>query len=268
MLTTTRAGADATAGEAGEALTVVDREEAWVFTCWPTTRVLPQCGPPESPDAHVAVVANQFVITTLPPEEQGSQWLASANVKDVATRSGLWDGSGQLNFLEVYGLSHPHLSTYSTRRVWRVFDVAAPSKRLPAETDEWARDYPFSVPVEGTLGAEKVMALLRDHYEGTPYDMTRGLAAGRTATPPWDMAATPDVGYAAADSITLEEATSGKFERAISMFRTSYSFVSQSRGKSSELPSISMGGPVRAPLGVVHPALRRVGRRTGSLEYW
>ena len=131
MLTTTHAGADATAGEAGEALTVVDREEAWVFhvladdtgtsAVWAARKV---------PDAHVAVVANQFVITTLPPEEQGSQWLASANVKDVATRSGLWDGSGQLNFLEVYGLSHPHLSTYSTRRVWRVFDVAAPSKRL------------------------------------------------------------------------------------------------------------------------------------------
>ena len=73
-----RAGADATAGEAGEALTVVDREEAWVFhvladdtgtsAVWAARKV---------PDAHVAVVANQFVITTLPPEEQGSQWLAS-----------------------------------------------------------------------------------------------------------------------------------------------------------------------------------------------
>ena len=177
-------GADATAGEAGEALTVVDREEAWVFhvladdtgssAVWAARKV---------PDAHVAVVANQFVITTLPEEEQGSQWLASANIKDVATRSGLWDGSGQLNFLEVYGLSHPHLSTYSTRRVWRVFDVAAPSLRLPSDTDEWARDYPFSVPVEGTLGAEKVMALLRDHYEGTPYDMTRGLASGPHGDP-------------------------------------------------------------------------------------
>ena len=81
-------GADATAGEAGEALTVVDREEAWVFhvladdtgtsAVWAARKV---------PDAHVAVVANQFVITTLPPEEQGSQWLASANVKDVATRA-------------------------------------------------------------------------------------------------------------------------------------------------------------------------------------
>ena len=114
-------GADATAGEAGEALTVVDREEAWVFhvladdtgtsAVWAARKV---------PDAHVAVVANQFVITTLPPEEQGSQWLASANVKDVATRSGLWDDRGPAQFSRgVWVEPPPPLDLLNTQSVAR-----------------------------------------------------------------------------------------------------------------------------------------------------
>ena len=46
-----------------------------------------------------------------------------------------------------------------------------------------------------------------------------------------DVGATFDVGYAhGGDAVTMAEATSGMFERAISIFRCSYSFVSQSRG--------------------------------------
>ena len=65
--------------------------------------------------------------------------------------------------------THAHRTNprYATRRQWRVFDLAAPSRRLPGDTDEWGSDYPFSVKVEGVLDAPRVMALLRDHYEGT-----------------------------------------------------------------------------------------------------
>ncbi|KAH8054252.1 C69 peptidase-like protein [Aureococcus anophagefferens] len=173
-------GADSTAGEAGEALTVVDTEHAWVFhiladdtgasAVWAARRV---------PPGDVAVVANQF---------------------------------------------------------WRVFDTAAPSLNLPGDTDAWGRDYPFSVTAESTFGADAVKALFRDHYEGTPYDMTRGIAAGPHGDPNrFDTSATFDVGYAhAGDAVTMDEASSGMFERAISIFRCSYSFVSQSRGVRGE----------------------------------
>ena len=230
-------GADSTAGEAGEALTVVDTEHAWVFhiladdtgasAVWAARRV---------PPGDVAVVANQFVITTLPEEEKGDWWLASDNVRTVAAKVGLWDGASDFNFLEVYGLSRLHLSPYATRRQWRVFDTAAPSLNLPGDTDAWGRDYPFSVTAESTFGADAVKALFRDHYEGTPYDMTRGIAAGPHGDPNrFDTSATFDVGYShASDAVTMDEASSGMFERAISIFRCSYSFVSQSRGVRGE----------------------------------
>jgi dipeptidase len=275
-------GADATAGEGGEALTLVDREEAWVFhvladdsgssAVWVARKV-----PPDS----VAVVANQFVITTLPESEEGTEWLGSSNLQEVATRSGLWDGTGEFNFLQIYGLSMLHLSTYATRRKWRVFDAAAPSLNLPPDTDQWGSSYPFSVKVEGFLGAKEVMTLLRDHYEGTPYDLTQGLSSGPHGDPArWDMADTTNAGYASADTTSLVEATSGKFERAISIFRASYSFVSQSRGATSDLPSVLWVGQYAphstsyVPLYVASDALPEA-FSTGSLhdvdhtsQYW
>ena len=152
--------------------------------------------------------------------------------QQVAVRAGLWDGKGAFNFLKIYGLSHKALSPYATRRQWRIFDLAAPSRRFSGETDEWGSDYPFSVKVEGSLDAPKVMSILRDHYEGTEYDMTRGIASGPHGDPArWDMAGTEKVDYAnPTDVISNDEAMSGKFERAISIFRCSYSFVSQSYG--------------------------------------
>lgn len=179
-------------------------------------------------------MANQFVIAELPADEFGTEWLGSGNMLDVARRTGLWDGEGALNFLRVFGLSRLHLSPYATRRQWRVFDLAAPSLDLPGDTDEWGSDYPFSVPVDEPFGADRVKATLRDHYEGTRYDMTRGVASGPHGDPArWDLGATHDVGYEhASDAITDAEANSGLFERSISIFRCAYSFVSQSRGAS------------------------------------
>jgi dipeptidase len=64
-----------------------------------------------------------------------------------------------------------------------------------------------------------VFSLMRDHYEGTPYDMTKGVDAGPYNTPyrwrpiEWQV-----------DSVTY------MWERPISTQQTGFSFVSQSRG--------------------------------------
>ena len=145
----------------------------------------------------------------------------SANIFDVAIRNKFWDGKGELDFLPTYAPMRTH-SIYSTRRIWRIFDVAAPSLGLPGDTDAFANDYPFSVPVDKKMTVEDIMALNRDHYEGTKYDMTKGVAGG-----PYGDPARFDV--APVDGMTMEDALGGSYERSISIFRTSYSFVAVAR---------------------------------------
>jgi hypothetical protein len=43
------------------------------------------------------------------------------------------------------------------RRRWRVYTLAAPSSNLPAETNSYADNYPFSVKVEVPLTASDLM---------------------------------------------------------------------------------------------------------------
>ena len=145
----------------------------------------------------------------------------SSNIFDVAKRNGFWDGKGELDFLPTYAPMRTH-SIYSTRRVWRVFDIAAPSLKLPGDTDAFANDYPFSVPVDRKLSVEDIMGMNRDHYEGTPYDMTRGTPGGPYGDPArFDVTPT--------DGMTMDQALDGSYERSISIFRTSYSFVAVAR---------------------------------------
>ena len=48
---------------------------------------------------------------------------------------------------------------------------------------EGAEDYPLFIKPDAPLSVSDVMGLMRDHYEGTPYDMTKGLDAGPFGTP-------------------------------------------------------------------------------------
>lgn len=64
------------------------------------------------------------------------------------------------------------------------------------------------------LIARSILAVARDHYEGTPYSLTEGLAAGPYGDPNrWDVGAS--------GNMTARQAMEGEFARAISLFRTS-----------------------------------------------
>ena len=213
-------------GEGGEALTVIDPNEAWVFhvladdtgtsAIWVAQRV-----PPD----HVSVVANQFTIKFVIPNSK--DFMYSSNIFEIAQRNNLWkdfETDGYLNFQAVYGLPRAH-STYATRRMWRVFDIIAPSLHLsPIPSDHFASNYPFSVKAEKKVTPQTIMSIFRDHYEGTAYDLTKGLAAGPYGDP-------NRFDVAAVDNMTYIEAISGGYERAISMYRTSYSMISQARSR-------------------------------------
>jgi len=186
-------------------------------------------------DGHIAAVANQFIIRELDLDND-DMFMASSNVVEVATRVGFYDPKtdGKFDFTKAYAMDRKHLSTYATRRVWRVMTMAAPSSQLPSDTTTFADDYPFDIKPDSLLTVKDVVAMHRDHYEGTPYDMTKGLAGGPYGDPSrFDPSGTvASAVYPPEDQITDAEAwaaTPVAFERAISIYRCSYSWVSESR---------------------------------------
>lgn len=150
------------------------------------------------------MIANSFVIRKIDPNSE--DFMFSANMYEVAERNNLWSkAKGQLDFLPTFGPPRSH-SEYSTRRVWRVLSQVAPSLNLPAVTDSYGDDYPFSVKAESVLTPEDLMAFNRDHYEGTPYDLTQGVAAGPFGDP-------NRFDGAMNDNMTIVELLSGGYER-------------------------------------------------------
>ena len=105
--------------------------------------------------------------------------------------------------------------------MWSIFRRAALGLELdPAfhRGDPEAEPYPLWIEPERKLTVADVMALMRDHYEGTDYDMTRGLDAGPFGTPNRWRPMTWTV-----DGVEYS------WERPISTQQTGFSFVSQSR---------------------------------------
>jgi dipeptidase len=202
------------------------------------------------PDGHITVVPNQFIITEMDLKDK-DYYMASENIHEVAKRNNLWDpaGSTPFNFLKVYGWDYGKGAFGCTRRTWRVFTLAAPSLEISPFTDGfttfgygdgYSQPYPFSVKPDKQLTLEDIMAMTRDTYEGSLFDLGKGLAAGPfgdvmryEAMPTW-MDAEQGVIY------PDETADANGFERAISLYRTVYASIAQAR---SDLPD-EVGGVV------------------------
>jgi dipeptidase len=106
------------------------------------------------------------------------------------------------------------------RREWRVLSLLAPSLQLHPESE----NYPFSVKPEKKVGVADVLAIFRDTYGGTEYDMTRTLTAvdrkGETVVSP---VASP---FLSGDWLTLLRV---RRERTICSPAATYLQITQSR---------------------------------------
>ncbi|KAF4047255.1 Peptidase family C69 [Phytophthora infestans] len=206
---------------AAETLGIADRYgEVWVFhvltgpqnasAVWAAQRVH---------DNHLVVVANGFVIREMDLDDP-ERFMASGNVFSFAKEMGWWDPEqGKFDFTAAYASQTPDpvRALYMGRRIWRVFDLVAPSLQLDSRLGHYPKypTYPFSVEPDRNLDVADVTHLLRDYYQGTSYDLTKGLAAGPFGNP---MRWGGD-----------EKGVVGGWERPISMYRTVFSFVLQAR---------------------------------------
>ena len=119
-----------------------------------------------------------------------------------------------------------------------MFTLAAPSLQLSPYTDTFgtfgfgpdgSQAYPFSVKPDKLLSVMDIIRMNRDQYEGTAFDVTSGTDAG----PFGDPMRYPSMSYLRdpVHGLNPTEIFGGLgFPRAISIWRTAYSTVTQSRG--------------------------------------
>jgi Dipeptidase len=206
--------------DGGECLTVADTKEVWFFECYgatPTAKTAVWAAE-RIPDGEVGVSANRARIGAIDLSKP-DYFMASSNVMSLAKEQGWWDGKSTFSFRDAYCPDSGNY--YSSRREWRALSLLAPSLNL----DPWARQYPFSVKPDKKVSVEDITNIFRDHYEGTPFDLTKGLAAGAFGTP---------------DRYATQYTVKGTWERALSIYRCAYSYVAQAR---SWLPD-EVGGVV------------------------
>ncbi len=220
----------------GETLPVADPTEGWVFEMcsvpdgkglWVAKRV---------PDGEVFVAANEFRIREVITDDPDNM-LFSPNLFSETAKLGWWDPALGLPLDWQRAVSygeyfHPY---YSLRRVWSVLNRVNPLLNLPAWVEDGYTDvYPFSIKPEKALTIEDVMGLHRDHYEGTEFDMTQGLAAGPFGNPNRYYRYKGDD-----DPLGYDNGTSnlnvpspdlgGAFERPVSVYYCGYVYVCQAR---------------------------------------
>ena len=176
----------------GEMLAISDPNEIWVFEIMPVGPLwTPESGKPGAvwcaqrvPDDHVSVCPNESRIGEI-DLDNGDYFMGSSNIVSFAIEKNLYDpDSGEpFNWKKAYspaGFS-ANSSGGSRARMWRFFDLAAPSRKFSADTLNM--DLPFSVRPDKKLSVQDVMNLTRDKYQGTEFDPAAGLRGGPFKNP-------------------------------------------------------------------------------------
>jgi dipeptidase len=188
---------------------------------------------------HVVAIANTFTIRKMDFNDSDN-FLHSPGVTELAEEMGWWNpAEEEFDFFRAYGYipkENPNfIAYYSARRMWRVLSLMSPDEgakldrykpNLPTTQDP----LPNSVRApRGTVTLEMLQNVMRDHYEGTEFDLTQGMAAGPYGN--------PNRGGALALGIA------GQWERAISMHRTSWSFILEGRSGGKSITWFGLDSP-------------------------
>ena len=221
----------------GESFSIADKEEAWIMemvgkgaekgSVWVARRI---------PDGYVSGHANQSRITTFPLNDP-ENCLYSEDVISFARKMGWFDGKDEeFSFRDAYcPLDFGGLRGCEAR-VWSAFNILGKGKFAYedggslVEKDSYdyvdyamghnpANNMPLWIKPAGKVSVKDVADVMRDHYEGTPMDMTQDIGAGGNALPyRWR-----PMGF----TYDGKEYTN---ERAIATQQTAFWFVGQSRG--------------------------------------
>ncbi len=237
----------------GESFSIIDENEVWIMeligkgapvlnakgkvdkrwtkgAVWVAMRV---------PDGYISGHANHARITQFPQETKGSfKSISSKKMKEIfrpevevvyshdvitfARLKGYYNGEDKdFSFSDTYAPLDFSGARGCEARVYAAF-LRCNKEMIRYEKYAMGHDLKNRMPLwikpEKQLDVKDVMELMRDHYEGTPMDMTKDLGAGPFACPyRWR-----PMGF----SVNGE---SYVHERATSTQQTGFSFVAQSR---------------------------------------
>lgn len=154
-------------GDGGECLTFADPKEVWMLeitgsgagkpaALWVAQRV---------PDNHVGVSANIARISDV-DFNNPDYFMYSADLKERAQKLGYWDGKEPFKFYKVIGTGKPFAI-----RDYFVLSNFAPSLNLKFD----AAELPFSVKPDSKISPQQAIAVYREDYKNTPWDMSQNL---------------------------------------------------------------------------------------------
>ncbi len=210
----------------GESFSIADKNEIWIMdmigkgpgnkgAVWVALRV---------PDGYMTVHANKSRIRQFPLDDPDN-CLYAPDVISFAKEKGFWkESDGEFSFSDAYDPASPGALMYCEDRVWSVFNRAAPSLHLSTDyfrAYKGAEPYPLFIKPDKKVSVKDMIAFMRDHFEGTEFDMTKGLAAGPFGCPyRWKNL----VWQVPGDTVNKYG-----WERPISTQQTAFAFVSQLR---------------------------------------
>ena len=222
----------------GESFSIADKEEVWVMDLigkgpdnkgivWVARRV---------PDGYICAHANQARISTFPLDDP-ENCLYAPDVITFAREKGYFSGEDKdFSFCDAYAPLDFSGLRGCEARAWSAFNILCDGKftYLDENGKEVTQDaydfidyamgwdktkrFPLFVKPARKISMKNVADVMRDHYEGTPMDMTKDIGAGGNALPyRWR-----PMGF---------EYEGKKYinERAIATQQTGFWFVGQSR---------------------------------------
>ena len=222
----------------GESFSIADTQEAWVMDLvgkgpdnkgivWVARRI---------PDGYICAHANQCRITRFPMDDP-ENCLYAPDVVDYARSMGWYDGPDeQFSFRDAYNPLDFGGARACDARAWSAFNILCDGvftymedgAEVSRPASDWlhyamgydlAGEMPLFVKPSRKITVKDVANVMRDHFEGTPMDMTQDIGAGGNALPyrwrpmGWEW--------------------NGKHyvnERAIATQQTGFWFVGQARG--------------------------------------
>ncbi len=179
----------------GESFSVADENEAWIFEIigkgtrmeggknvnkgivWVARRI---------PDGYICAHANQARISTFPLNDP-ENCIYSDDVISFAREMGYYEGpDAQFSFCDAYAPLDFSGARGCEARVWSFFNTFASGmdKYL-----DYAMGYnldnpmPLWIKPDQKISPKQVFDAMRDHYEGTPMDMTTDIGAGGSKLP-------------------------------------------------------------------------------------